>query len=184
MIPSFLTADDRDRVFRTIRKLAEHDISDWALTGGLAVEMHIQNGGHTPCIRALNDLDFITREFEGIPISLAGEFLFRHVHPLDPPGKTILQLIDGDTSLRVDVFRAYGATMSRTTNAELGSIAVRLISLEDLAETPVFAAETMLGLLPTAAFYSRNSLGHTGMRGLELLAETQASDLTGSNCRR
>src|SRR4051812_2130894 len=133
MIPSFLTADDRDRVFRTIRKLAEHDISDWALTGGLAVEMHIQNGGHTPCIRGLNDLDFITREFEGIPISLAGEFLFSHVHPLDPPGRTILQLIDGDTSLRVDVFRAYGATMSRTTNAELGSIAVRLISLEDLA---------------------------------------------------
>src|SRR3954452_24130881 len=30
-------------------------------------------------------------------------------------------------------FRAYGATMSRTRNAELGSIAVRLISLEDLA---------------------------------------------------
>jgi hypothetical protein len=132
MIPSFLTSDDRDRVFRTIRKLAEHDISDWALTGGLAVEMHIQNSGHMPCIRALNDLDFITREFEGIPTSLAGEFLFRHVHPLDPPGKTILQLIDGQTSLRVDVFRAYGSTMSRTTNAELGSIAVRLISLEDL----------------------------------------------------
>ena len=93
VIPSFLTADDTDRVFRTIRKLAEHDISDWALTGGLAVEMHIQNRGHTPRIRTLNDLDFITREFEGIPTSLAGEFLFRHVHPLDPPGKTILQLI-------------------------------------------------------------------------------------------
>ena len=117
MIPSFLTADDTDRVFRTIRKLAEHDISDWALTGGLAVEMHIQNRGHTPRIRTLNDLDFITREFEGIPTSLAGEFLFRHVHPLDPPGKTILQLIDRDMSLRVDVFRPYGATMSRTTNA-------------------------------------------------------------------
>ena len=133
MIPSFLTADDRDRVFRTIRKLAEHDISDWALTGGLAVEMHIQNGGHMPCIRAFNDLDFVIHEFRGIPTSLAGEFLFRHVHPLDPPGKTILQLMDCDTSLRVDVFRAYGATMSRTTNAKLGSIPVRLISLEDLA---------------------------------------------------
>jgi hypothetical protein len=133
MIPLFLATDDRDRVFRTIRKLAEHNISEWALTGGLAVEMHIQNSGHTACIRALNDLDFITHEFEGIPTSLAGEFLVRHVHPLDPPGKTILQLIDGDTSLRVDVFRAYGATLSRTTNAELGSIPIRLISLEDLA---------------------------------------------------
>jgi hypothetical protein len=81
----------------------------------------------------LNDLDFITREFEAIPRSLAGQFLFRHIHPLDPPGKTILQLIDGDTSLRVDVFRADGATMSRTTKTALGSIPVRLISLEDLA---------------------------------------------------
>ena len=133
MIPSFLTDDDRERVFRTIRKLAEHDISDWALTGGLAVEIHIQNGGHMPCIRALNDMDFITNGFENIPTSLAGEFLLRHVHPLDPPGKAILQLIDGDTSLRVDVFRAYGAAMSRTTSAELGSIPVRLTSLEDLA---------------------------------------------------
>lgn len=143
MIPSFFTADDMDRVFRTIRKLAGHDISDWALTGGLAVEMHIQKRGHTPRVRALNDLDFITREFEGIPTSLAGEFLFRHVHPLDPPGKTILQLIDRDTSLRVDVFRAYGATMSRTTDAELGSIAVRLIPLEDLAAR---VARIVLGL--------------------------------------
>jgi hypothetical protein len=87
----------------TVRKLTEHDISDWALTGGLAVETHIQNGRHKPCIRALNDLDFITGEFKGIPTSLAADFVFTHVHPLDPPGKTILQLIDRDTSLRIDV---------------------------------------------------------------------------------
>jgi hypothetical protein len=145
MIPSFLTADDRDRVLGTVRKLSEQNISEWALTGGLAVEMHVQDVGRAPSIRALNDLDFITENFESIPTSLAGKFLFRHVHPFDPPGKIILQLIDADTSLRVDVFRAYGATMSRTVNAELGSIPVRLVSLEDLAAR---AARLALDLAP------------------------------------
>jgi len=39
---------------------------------------------------------------------------------LTPSGKTILQLTDSDTSLWVDGFRAYGATMSGTTDAERG----------------------------------------------------------------
>jgi hypothetical protein len=130
--PSFLTTGDRDRVYRTLQKLSAHDISEWALTGGLAVEMHVQNGGGTRSTRTLNDLDFITDGFAGIPTSLAGKFLFRHIQPLDPPGKIILQLIDGDSSLRVDVFRAYGTTMSRTTTAQLGPTPLRLISREDL----------------------------------------------------
>jgi hypothetical protein len=56
----------------------------------------------------------------------------RHVHPDDPPGKNLLQFVDPDTSLRLDVFRAYGSVMDRTFEADLGFGLYRIISLEDL----------------------------------------------------
>jgi hypothetical protein len=80
---------------RVFRKLARHDIRRWALTGGLAFEIHalrlcLQPSRHR---RTLNDLDFIADSFDCIPETLPGDFLFRHVHPLEPHGKTMLQLI-------------------------------------------------------------------------------------------
>jgi hypothetical protein len=78
---------------RVIRKLAGHDIRHWALTGGIAFEIHALRLGLQPSRRTLNDLDFVAESFGCIPESLPRDFLFRHVHPLDPPGKTMLQFI-------------------------------------------------------------------------------------------
>jgi hypothetical protein len=58
--------------------------------------------------------------------------LFRHVHPLNPPGKTLLQFVDPETALRIDVFRAFGETMRRTSAVKLAGGTLRLIALEDL----------------------------------------------------
>src|SRR5436309_15521362 len=112
MIHHFLCAADAERALTTLRKLARHDLSRWALVGGLAVESHCLRASPPPSIRRLNDLDFIAAAFDCIPETLAKDFLFRHVHPLDPPGKTMLQLVDEDTSMRIDLFRAYGGIMS------------------------------------------------------------------------
>ena len=132
MLRDFLSASDAERALGTLHKFARHDVSRWALTGGLAVEAHHWLRRRPASIRPLNDLDFVTEEFGCIPESLAAEFLFLHVHPLDPPGKTIMQLIDADAAIRVDVFRVAGGIMSRTVRADLPSGPIRLISLEDL----------------------------------------------------
>jgi hypothetical protein len=158
MIPSFLSAADADRALSTLRKLERHDVSNWAMTGGLAVEIHRQNLHCPRSIRPLNDLDFVTTGFDCIPKSLAGDFLFRHIHPLDPPGKTLLQLIDAETSLRVDVFRAFGATLSRTTATELDSVPVRLISLEDLVARAARLALDLATGKPVASKYVHDYL--------------------------
>jgi hypothetical protein len=129
----FLSAADAGRALRTFRKLARHDISRWALTGGLATEIHSLRRGCPASTRRLNDIDFIAGSFDHIPVSLAGDFLFRHIHPLDPPGKTMLQLVDQENALRIDVFRACGATMSRTSTVDFPSGPMQLVSLEDLA---------------------------------------------------
>jgi hypothetical protein len=122
---------DSARAFHTLRKLALHEVSRWVLVGGLAVEFHCLRGGHAPSIRHLNDIDFVAPAFDCIPETLAPEFLFRHVHPFDPPGKMMMQLIDANTSLRVDLFRACGGIMSRTISIDLTSGPLQVISVED-----------------------------------------------------
>ena len=132
MPQQFLSITDAYRATSVFGKLTRHEISAWALTGGLAVEIHRLRHGRPSGLRALNDLDFVTDSFDCVPDSLAGDFLFRHIHPLDPPGKTMLQLVDPVNALRIDVFRANGATMERTVCLEAAFGTVRLISLEDL----------------------------------------------------
>ena len=120
----FLSEADAERAERVLRKLAQHDLRNWALAGGFAFEFHSLNLGLDCRARALNDLDFITGTFIGIPETLSQDFLFRHVHPFAPPGKIMLQLIDRDAALRIDVFRASIDTMNR--------VALQMASLEDL----------------------------------------------------
>ena len=127
----FLPGEDADRASRTLHKLLRHDIRGWALTGGLAIELCWTSLSGKVSPRSLNDIDFITDFFDSIPAGLADDFMFRHVHPLDPPGKTLLQFVDTENAVRVDVFRAYGAEMSRSA-ALTSTAAIRVVSLEDL----------------------------------------------------
>jgi hypothetical protein len=117
-------------------------------------------GIHDPhrSIRALNDLDFVAPDFDSIPQSLYRDFLFHHVHPLDPPGKIVLQCIDPETALRIDVFRACGDTSSRAVAMELESGPVQLTSLADLFAR---AARLLLDLadgVPVPAKHARDYL--------------------------
>jgi hypothetical protein len=128
----FLSIDDSTRASQTLRKLALHDLSNWVLVGGLAVEFHCLRVGHSPAVRHLNDIDFVNPAFECIPETLARDFLFRHVHLFDPPGKTMMQLVDADTSLRVDVFRADGGIISRAISVDVPSGPLRVASMEDV----------------------------------------------------
>src|SRR6266436_624974 len=127
-----LNAADSARVARTFRNLALHDISRWALTGGVDIEFHILRRGGESIIRCLHDLDFITASFDSIPETLGSKLLLRHVHPHDPPGKNMLQGVDPETGVRMDVFRAYGMEMERTTPIEISALAFRMVSTQDL----------------------------------------------------
>jgi hypothetical protein len=145
------------------RKLARHDIGCWALTGGVAFEMHADRLGLPAASRALNDLDFVVESFDCIPETLPDDFLIRHVHPLDPPGKIILQMIDPGAALRIDVFRACGLTTSRVVRMDLPLGAVQLVSLEDLIAR---AARLLLDVadgVPVASKHARDYLRFVGL---------------------
>lgn len=128
----FLNPMDASRATRVLRKLWAHDISGWALTGGLAIEIHIQLRGGPTAVRRLHDIDFLAASFDCIPETLGNGLLLRHVHPSDPPGKTLLQAVDEELAIRVDVIRAYGHEMERVSPIEVSAIPLRLLSLEDV----------------------------------------------------
>lgn len=133
MLGRFLNAADTARAENVLRRLQKHSISGWALTGGFAIELQIlRSGGHCHP-RPLHDIDFIVSAFDYIPETLNADFLFRHVHPDDPPGKTLLQAVEPEQAVRVDVFRAYGSEMNRLCSIELGGFCLKLVSLPDLA---------------------------------------------------
>jgi hypothetical protein len=169
MTDRFFCDVEAKRVLKTLQKLSRHDISGWALAGGLALEIHnLRAGQHSPT-RSLNDIDFVAAAFDCVPETLAGDFLFRHVHPLDPPGKTILQLIDAETALRIDLFRAYGRIMGRTLSLEFPFGPIQLISAEDVrARTARLLLDLGAGV-PVAAKHANDYL--------RLAKLTQTSDL-------
>jgi hypothetical protein len=96
------------------------------LTGGLAIAAHLTARGQSSPPRSLNDIDFVVDCFDSIPESLADVFLLHHVHPFAREGKTLMQVIDPNRAVRVDVFRAVGATLSRSAplNVETGRLGV------------------------------------------------------------
>ena len=60
---SFLKDADSARAARVFSELTRHDVSGWALTGGVAIELQILRHGGKPMMRPLHDLDFITGAF-------------------------------------------------------------------------------------------------------------------------
>jgi hypothetical protein len=157
-LSSFFAAGDAARAERTLQKLAHHDISGWALAGGIAIEVQLMRRGRAPALRALHDIDFISGCFGDIPQSLAGDFHLRHVHPDDPPGKTLLQAVDAPSRLRVDVFRAYGDEMERTTKLSLAGLTLRIVSIEDLVARHARLNWDLMEGKPVAPKFARDFL--------------------------
>jgi hypothetical protein len=128
MIERFLSITDLIRARGAFRRLSQHDTSRWALTGRFAIEYQCFRHGVPLSVRSLNDIDFVVSAFDHIPATLANDYLIRHIHPSDPPNKTLIQFVDTESALRLDVFRTIDAVMRRAERVDFGSV----VSLEDL----------------------------------------------------
>ena len=158
MLHEVLSDADADRVVCTLRKLSRHCTRHWVLTGGLAVEVHRLQRGRTASARKLGDIDFITETFDRVPESLADDFMFRHIHPFDPPGKTLLQAVDAESAVRIDVFCTNGDILNRSSDLILPTGIVRLISLEDLIARLARLTLDLAGKIETPAKHALDFL--------------------------
>jgi hypothetical protein len=132
MLKSFLTEADGRRVEACFARLRHCEVTEWALTGGVAIELRLMEQGDRVALRALNDLDFATTSFDTVPNTLGTVFLVRHIHPFDPPNKIIAQFISSELALRVDVFRIDPEVMNRANSVQTEFGATRAVSLDDL----------------------------------------------------
>jgi hypothetical protein len=96
------------------------------------VEAQLRAHGRPIDGRALNDVDLVVESFDAIPLWLADRFLLHHIHPRAREGKTLLQLIDPERGLRVDLFRAYGTTLSRAGELDEQTGRWPVLAVEDL----------------------------------------------------
>jgi hypothetical protein len=170
MLDSFLNATDSDRVVRTFQNLAVHGISDWALTGGIAIELQILHSGGQPILRPLHDIDFVTDSLASIPETLGAELLLCHVHPNDPPGKILFQAVDPKTKVRLDVFRAYGSELERALPVTIAGVNFRVISLQDMVAKLARINWDLMETKPAAPKYARDLLRlleYVGTDGIE-----------------
>lgn len=151
-----LAGSDTARVQRSLDKLARCDLNNFAVTGRLALEAHRIRLGLPSHRHPLNDLDIVVESFASIPEALAGDFLVRHIHAHAPEGKMLVQLVDPDASLRIDIFRAYGATMTRSQSFEFGTNRIRVVSLEDLASRSASLLMDLEGGVAVARKHARD----------------------------
>ena len=131
MLEIFLTPDEARRATLVLERLLASGLT-CALTGSIAIEAQLRAHGLSFGRRRLNDLDLVVRNLESLPSSVAERFLLNHVHPGAPEGKLLIQMVDPEQHLRVDVFRAYGDSLSRAQllDSETGNI--KVLALEDL----------------------------------------------------
>ena len=75
----------------------------------------------------------------------------------------MLQFIDPDSTLRMDVFRACGGTMTRTVRLDLPSAAIQLISLEDLTARTARLVLDLAEGIPVLSKHARDFLGFVNL---------------------
>ena len=161
---SLVGATDVGPTTHVITHLLAHGFNG-ALTGGLAVAAHAQAFGHGTPVGRLNDLDFVVATIDHIPESLSDIFLASHVHPLAPEGKLLLQLVDHERVIRIDIFRAYGLSLTRTRRLQLGGLLLPVMSLEDLlARTTAHVLSHLRAQRPIESKYVRTFVRLSGLR--------------------
>ena len=131
MFAAILDAPDAVRAASVVQKFSAHGLP-MVLTGGLAIEARLRAHGGAVVRRSLKDLDLLVDDFDRIPPSVVNDFLVHHVHPFAPEGKLLLQLIDAEQSVRIDVFRSFGQTLSRATGLGENTGPLEIVAVEDL----------------------------------------------------
>ena len=126
-----LHGDDACRATETVEAVLAHGVQ-CALTGGLAIAAQLRAHGRPFERRRLNDIDLVVHGFGAIPASVTASFLLHHVHPDATDGRTLLQLIDEATAVRVDLFRTIGDTLTRASAFDEETSALHILSVEDL----------------------------------------------------
>ncbi len=184
MFSAFLAADDARRASGVVETLLASGFRAFALAGGLATAAQLRAHGRPVRPRAMNDVDLVVDRFSAIPTALADRFLLNHIHPHAPEGKTLMQLIDREHTIRVDLFSPFGATLSRAQVLDEQTGLLPVLAVEDLvARITAFLRGRLRQGLEIDAKHARSFMHLTGLGRPTVLAEAwedHRQDVAGS----
>jgi len=99
-------SNDQQRLRSCLKRFLVHvDRTHLALTGGVAIELHLAARGQRRRREGLADIDFVASCPNAVSPTVVRDFLVSHFH-VSQPGipKSLLQLVDPVAQLRLDVF--------------------------------------------------------------------------------
>ena len=120
-----------------LRRLIEHlDVSRVAVTGGVAIELHIDaaRSGRTRSCEA-EDIDFVAESPEAVLPSVTTGFLVSHFH-LPQPGysKFMVQLVDPVTRIRLDFFPDALRALPRAAVTPVAGVPLLVLRADDILD--------------------------------------------------
>ena len=131
-----LPVSDTQRLRSCLSRFLPHvDRERLALTGGVAIELHLAGSGRRGRRECLADLDFVASQLDVIAPTVVRDFLVSHYHVAQPGvPKGIVQLVDPITRLRLDIFPDCAGTLPRAKRMIVEGEAVLVLDTQTLLE--------------------------------------------------
>ena len=116
------------------RRLLPHlDAERIALTGSIAIGLHLDRSPHRRARLAANDVDFVADDADAVRSSVTTDFLVSHYHlPQDAYRKFLIQLVDPISRIRVDFFPDALGALSRAQVTDVAGVPLRVLEAQDL----------------------------------------------------
>ena len=155
LLDAAFQAQSNVRIQRALERFLAHR-SGVALAGSLAMFAQLKASGRVLADRVFVDIDFVTISLNGLPGTIADEFLCPHVHADAGVGRTLVQFVHPSDAVRIDVFAASEGSLSRATPFRFGDTTVPVVSLEDQAARAASLCMKLVRGGPVAAKHARD----------------------------
>jgi len=125
-----------ERLDACLRRLSRHvDLGKTALTGSMAIELHLAAFGLPRGCRHAEDLDFVACGRSVVSPTVSADFLVSHFHVPHPGySKFLVQLVDPDSRVRVDIFPGPKEVIERARSCAVCGVRVRVLEAHALLE--------------------------------------------------
>ncbi len=119
-----------------VRLLPHVDSARIALTGGVAVGLHVAHvDGDSTRAGAAEDIDFVAESATAVRPTVTADFLVSHFHlPQSGSRKFLVQLVDPVTRLRLDFFPDTLEALGRASVVNVVGVLLRVLEASDVFE--------------------------------------------------
>jgi hypothetical protein len=127
---------EMERLAGCLSRLMPHvDRDEVAITGGVAIQLGLAAIGRRGSRATIADLDFVSKRLDSVAETVAGPFLVSHYH-VPQPGvpKSIIQLVDPVTRIRVDIFPDLVGSLRHARRFTIGEESVNLLDLQSILD--------------------------------------------------